>query len=50
MVTKRRAAEYTGAQGLDSESENLASELWGEMPKVAREHEASLGEEGAGLN
>ncbi len=50
LVTKRRAAEYIRAQELGSGLENPASELWGEMPLVAREHEASLGEEGAGLN
>ena len=36
------------AHALDSGLEDPASELWREMPRVAREYEASLGDEEAG--
>ena len=45
-VIKQRLAAWAEAQALDSGLEDPASELWSEMPRVAREHEASLGEEG----
>lgn len=47
VVIKERLAQWAEVQALDSGLEDPASELWREMPRVAREHEASLGDEGS---
>ena len=52
-VIKQRLAKLAEMQALDpngSEVEQPVSELWSEMPLVAKEHEASLEDEDAGVN
>lgn len=48
VAITERLAQLAEAQALDSGLEDPASELWREMPRVAREYEASLGDEEAG--
>ena len=52
LVLAERAAMLAKTQALDlrgSDGEGPATGLWGEMPRVAKEHEASLGADGDGI-
>ena len=41
-------AQMKALEEEEAESESTASELWREMPELAREHEASRGDDGLG--
>ena len=50
-VARQRIAMWAQMKALEeeeAESESTASELWREMPELAREHEASRGDDGLG--
>ena len=49
-VARQRIAMWAQMKALEEEAESksTASELWREMPELAREHEASRGDDGLG--
>ena len=50
-VARQRIAMWAQMKALEeeeAESKSTASELWREMPELAREHEASRGDDGLG--
>ena len=50
-VARQRIAMWAQMKALeeeDAESKAIASELWREMPELAKEHEASRGDDGLG--